>query len=262
MADEKGSKSKVVPGGTKAADFAKDKDTATPPTPPGNAANANTPAAGEGLAPVTTAAGMTTPVPPSEKNPPVGAVGGLPNPGVDEIDLDAPAPPLPPMRGGKRLKPLDDDEFDDDEPATAALPSPITVHDFVGNIKEFVAAIRDRDFPKAFRTAAFIISVYADLMDAESFGTFAFAKIPGTMVAPLDIDRVGLALASCRNDLSAALAGPGPKWTGGDPHPLSGSPMPMGVPAGGGAAAIDPQLFLVIFEVVSKLWEAFRKKRG
>lgn len=252
---EKDTKSETIVGGTKPSDLPKavggTKDADQNPT-------TNPPAVSEldKLAPVTTDASAKTPTPPTAAGAPRPAAASVP--GVDEIDLDAPNPPLPPMRGGKRLKPLDEDE-DGPTVGKSGEKDPLTVADFLGNVREFIGAVKTRDWPRAFRSAGGLVLIFSDLMDSGNWSVF------GTMDAGagVGIDKLGVDLERCRNDLSQVVAaGRGPNWAGGDPHPLSGSPMPQGVPMGADSAAIDPQLLLVLFELAKKLFDAFKKNRG
>lgn len=259
---EKDSKSEAIPGGSKPSDISKEfggtKGVTNPaPSVPAEALKDVTPTDAESLAPVTTDASAKTPVPPTAS----AAVPRRPADvvGTNEIDLDAPNPPLPKMSGGKRLKPLDDD-FDDEDAPTAGKAGdkdPLTVTDFLGNVREFIGAVKTRDWPRAFRSAGGLVLIFSDLMDTGGFNLF------GTMDAAVNIDKLGVELDRCRNDLSQVVAaGRGPNWAGGDPHPLSGSPMPQGVPMGADSAAIDPQLLLVLFELAKKLYDAFKRNRG
>lgn len=284
MAKEKaseGSKSEVIPGGVKASDL--------PPSVGGTKGTTPTPAtANPGHAPVTTDAVASTPpvpaappvgdkVPPFNETaatvappgagklpsgfldddaPPAGRSNLLPNrPDRDrgrerEIDLDEDAPPLPPMRSGP------------------------TVHDLIEGFDAFATATQNGNPQQMWRNGTDVMSAFGALMDHDDGPEVAFALAPPTrgvksampvvgMAQPRSLDRVGLKLATARNQLSTAVAsGRSVQFAGGEPHPESGSPVAMGSPRGAEATAIDPQSLLVLFELVMKVWEMFRRKSG
>lgn len=280
---DSGNKSEVIPGGTKVSDLPKSvggtKDGAPNTNTLTDSANTAELTKGEApkLAPVTTDAAAVTPKPPTaEPFADPGVIAGgrperaplsnripAPNEGAakwdgkplrnlkgdgfdgDEIDLDADAPPLPVMR----------------TPAMAMMGSDSqpTVADLFAGFRKFARAVKARDWPTMFRTAGGLILVFSDIMDNGSHAGVTLADAEALAGA----DRLGVELATARNELSPVIAaGRGPQWFGGEPHPVSGAAVPLGVPKGADATAVDPQSLLVIFEAVMKLWEMFRKRRS
>jgi hypothetical protein len=169
--------------------------------------------------------------------------------------------------------PSGEDEFDRPLAGhqTMAGAADVSVSDLAGNVREFISRVKARDWSGAWKSGGAIVSVFAGLMDSGAFsplklqspGRASFSPTGREGPTDRDYDRLGVELASARNDLSTALAsGRRASWTGGDPHPESGSPMPQGAaPAHERHAAIDPQAILVLYELVSKIWSHFSEAR-
>lgn len=277
MAKDKDSKSEAVPGGTKASDvpakFGGTKGDA-PANPPGDDTTPTGRAAGtppdvergegdgpESRAPVTTDAAAHTPTAPGAMGPP--------NPFADPARRRQ-AEGVNPSVGRRDSIPAEMRHPGDDTgrggPSgftgaaggrLAGDHGEVTVADLMARFRDFAAAVRSREWSNVFRVGASIVSVFSDLMD----GPGLFGVTLEDAQALEKTDEVAAELASARNELTAGIAtARRQRWEGGDPHPLSGSPMPTGSPKGAEAGFIDPQTLLVIFELISRVFEMFRRR--
>lgn len=176
-------------------------------------------------------------------------MGPVPPGGLDdEIDLDFASPPLPPARSSLASLMGASDE--------------LSVADLFQKFRDVVDGIKNRDVSAVWKSGGAVLLVFADLMDR---GAFDFTTLPvvGIQSGAHPIDKLGLELAACRNDLSGLVtSGRAVNWAGGEPHPMSGAPMAMGAPVGSGDAKIDPGTVLIIYELVMKVWEAIQKRRN
>lgn len=272
MAKEKpgdASKSENVTGGSKAADFAPG-GRANPSGPPENADRSGNPI--EGHAPVTTDAVANT--------PPVGEAGAAPRntvPARDEANVPAAArgntlTPNSPRASG--LEPFDPSAETANRPKRAGVPKgmgrfvadaedapDLTVRDFVGMVKEFTAAARARNWFVMFQTGGAIAAAFAQLVNGG--GLFGTTQEDANALA--GADNLAVELAQARAELGntvgarAFLSFDG----GNEPHPLSGSPMPLAAAQASGPdpKSFDPSMALVLFELVMKAFQAFRNRK-
>ena len=238
MAKEKASESKseTIVGGSKAADFK-----------PGT------------HAPVTTDAAAHTP-PTHETGPATldGKPVTLPLKPVVPGD-DTPTTETPAERASRLNKPFNSRraEFIARTLAEAeADANPVTVKDFIAQVKAFTEAAKAQNWLQMIQTGGVLLNTFA--------GLFAGPQVWGVTAedaaAMEGADSVGLQLAIARQESGSALATRSVvSLDGGDPLPVSGSPMPMAAPSG--VKGIDPATLLVLLELVGKLWAAFRNRK-
>jgi hypothetical protein len=240
--DTKDNKSESIPGGTKAGDL---------PASVGGTKDAGSQSQ-PGHAPVTTDAGAKTPAV-SDTMPGPGRDTG-PTSGSVFPDRDT----TPTGRVSKRDDLNDDDDFG--PRAGKQQESVPTVRDVGEAVRGFVSAVKARNWSAAWSAGSALCAAFGQLMDT---GTLRAAVQTESAAGGAQFDTASAKLTSelesCRNDLSGIHTyGAKAAWSGG-PDPTSGSPMPQGtVPVAESAAFVNPQMILVLYELVSQVWSHVR----
>lgn len=225
--------------------MAKAKDNAAPEVKPAEVKQA----------PITTDAAAITPQTAAEVSEKPAA---LPNtvPARDEVKTATGAGDLdgrPVVAGTVPVKEADDTDDFTDGPTVAQL---------VARFRDFAAAVKSGEWRKAMQLGAEITFAVAHVFDSLGLSRTSAADAEALGTA----DSVGLMLATCRADAGAKLAGVSSVSLKGETGPdlaASGTPQPLN-PAnrvkGADAAGMDPATILVLIELVTKLWAAFRKR--
>lgn len=263
-------KSSANPGGTKASDLPASVGGTKGSESGGRSANEapavmNAPESNPptGTAPVTTDAAAHTP-----QNPPR---SGLGIPGDDTRAYGS----VNKAEAARRRAAGDpefsqDDEDDEYGPsargAVGGKGAKADPADLVEGVREFTRAVKSRQWSQAFQTGTSILERFGQLMETGAFNEHrtrpeSISRRAGVFK---EADSVGAELAAARNEVSQIhTQGPRFNWAGGGPDPTSGSPMPQGKPPANEAGSFaDPQLIVILFELVSRVWDHFQSNRG
>ncbi len=259
MAKQNESKSETVTGGSKAADFKPGGRAEThspePDTKPPVVSSEPTT-----QAPVTTDAAASTPASGAAAVPGNDSAGAIRSEGkFSRADVEAGKP--------KTLHEQDREQFglaDLDKPvrskprAVSGDMAPVTVKDFLGQVKEFTQAAKNRDWLSVLQGGSAILNTFAALVSEGNF----FQATQADAAALSECAAVESELAACRADVGSHLASRGnvSLRMGDEPHPVSGAAMPLTAAQPDVKTSIDPQTLLVVVELVGKLLAWFRQR--